>query len=78
MQKAKRPDQTWVNKINVTAHNANAFDLHFILNRAILLKWQTELIMNGMKIMCMRGEHLGFLDSISSLPFAARKLLEAF
>ena len=44
-----------VEKIVVIAHNAKASDLHFILNRAILLKRQVELIMNGMKIMCMRA-----------------------
>jgi len=60
----------WVEKIIVIAHNAKAFNLNFILNRAILLKWQMELIMNGMNIMCMRTEHLVFLDSISFLPFA--------
>jgi len=43
----------WVNKIIVIAHNAKAFDLHFILNRAIILKYKTELIMKGEKIMCM-------------------------
>jgi hypothetical protein len=39
----------WAEKIVVIAHNAKAFDLHFILNRAVLLKWQVELIMNGLK-----------------------------
>jgi hypothetical protein len=69
----------WAEKIVVTAHNAKAFDLHFILNRAILMKWQVELIMNGLKIMCMRVcEYLVILDSISFLPFALRKLLNAF
>jgi len=29
----------WVNKIIAIAHNAKEFDLQFILNRAILLKW---------------------------------------
>jgi hypothetical protein len=43
----------WVETIIVTAHNAKAFELHIILNRALL---QVELIMNGMKIMCMRVE----------------------
>jgi len=68
----------WLEKIIVIAHNAKAFDLHFILNRVILLKWQMELIMNGMKIMCMRVEHLVFLDSVSFLHFALCKLPEAF
>jgi len=30
--------RAWANKIIAIAHNAKAFDLHFILNRAILLK----------------------------------------
>jgi hypothetical protein len=64
----------WVEKIIVIAHNAKTSDLHFILNRAILMKWQVELIMKGMKIMCMRVEHLVFLDSVSFLPFALLKL----
>jgi hypothetical protein len=34
--------------------------------------------MNGQKIMCMRMEHLVFLDSVSFLPCALRKLPEAF
>jgi len=68
----------WVNKIIVIAHNAQAFDLNFILNRALLLRWKPELIMNGQKIMCMRVEHLVFLDSVSFLPFPLRKLPEAF
>jgi len=68
----------WANKIIAIAHNAKAFDLHFILNRAILLKCTPDLIMNGLKIMCMRMEHLVFLDSVSFLPFPLRRLPEAF
>ena len=49
-----------VNKIVAIAHNAKAFDLHFILNRANLLKRQPEVVMNGLKIMCMEMEHLVF------------------
>jgi hypothetical protein len=50
--------RTWANKIVAIAHNAKAFDLHFILKNAISLKWQPELIMNGRKILCIRMEHL--------------------
>ena len=46
----------WANKIVAIAHNAKEFDLHFILNRAIMLKWKPELIMNGLKIMFMKME----------------------
>jgi hypothetical protein len=61
----------------VIAHNAKAVDLRFILHRAIFVKWNVEMIMNGLKIMCMRMEQLLFLDSISFLPFAFRKLSDA-
>jgi len=49
-------------------HNAKPFDLHFILKIAILLKWMPDLIMNGLKIMCMKMEHHVFLNSVSFLP----------
>jgi len=68
----------WANKIVAIAYNAKAFDLHFILNRAVMLKWKPELIMSGLKIMCMKMEHLVLLDSVSFLPCALRKLPEAF
>jgi hypothetical protein len=60
------------------AHNAKAFDLYFILNRAIKLKWKPELITNGLKIISTKMEHLVFLESVSFLPCALRKLPEAF
>ena len=68
----------WVNKIIAIAQNANPFDLQFILNCAILLKRRPELIMNGLKIMCMKMEHLVFLDSVYFLSFSLRNLPEAF
>jgi len=42
-----------------------------------MLKWKPELIMSGLKIMCMKMEQLVFLDSVSFLPCALRKLPEA-
>ena len=39
---------------------------------------ETGITLNGAKIMCMRMEHLVFIDSISSLPMPLRKLPEAF
>jgi len=68
----------WANKIVAIAPNAKAFDVQFILNRAILLKWKPDLIMNGLKITCMKMEHLVFLDSVSLVPCPLRKLPEAF
>jgi len=43
-----------------------------------MLKWKPELIMSGLKIVCMKMEHLVFLDSVSFLPCSLRKLPEAF
>ena len=48
------------------AHNARSYDAQFILKRAILLKWKPGLNLNGSKIICMRMEHLRFIDSIST------------
>ena len=61
----------WAHKIIAITHKAKAFDHQFIMNRAIMLKWKPELIMNGLKMMKM--EHLVFLDSVSFLPFPLRK-----
>ena len=43
-----------------------------------MLKWKPELIMNGLKIMYMKMEHLMFLDSGFFLPCDRRNLPEAF
>jgi hypothetical protein len=68
----------WANRVITIAHNAKAFDLQFILSRAIFLKWRPKLIMNGIKIMYMKMEHLTFLDSLSFIPLPLCKLPEAF
>jgi len=73
-----RQPRPWANEIVAVEQNAKAFDFHFILNWAILLKWKPELIMSGLKFMCMNMEHLVFLDSVSFLPCALRKLPDAF
>jgi hypothetical protein len=67
----------WCNKVIAIAHNAKAFDLHFILNRAVILNWQQKLIMNGLKIMSMKVEQLTFIDRVSFMPLPLRKLPEA-
>jgi len=41
--------QKWCEKVIAIAHNAKGFDEQFILNRAIFLKWQPKLILNGKK-----------------------------
>ena len=56
----------WANKIFALAQNAKAFELHFIQNWAILLKCKPELIMSGLKIMCIKMEHLDFWTACPS------------
>ena len=68
----------WANKFVAITHNAKTFDLHFITSMAILLKWKPELIMKGLKIMCIKIEPLDFLDRVSFLSCFLRKLPETF
>ena len=68
----------WASKIVAIANNAKAFDMHFILNRLIMLKWIPELITYRFKIISMKMENLVFLNSVSFIPCALRKLHEAF
>ena len=44
----------WCKKVVAIAHNAKAFHAQFILDRAILLKWTPELILNGLKIVSVK------------------------
>ena len=67
----------WCEKVVAIAHNAKDCNAQFILDRAILLKWTTKLILNGQNIVCMTVHHLTILDSISYFPMALRKLPEA-
>ena len=55
----------WCEKAVAIAHNAKVFEAQFILNRAIYLKWKPKLILNGLKIICMKLHHLTFIHSVS-------------
>jgi len=68
----------WANRFVAMAHNAKAFDLHFVLNTAVVLKCHPEIIMSWLNIMWMKMEKLVFLDSVSFLRCALRKLPKAF
>jgi len=68
----------WVSKVVETAHNVKAFDSLFKLNTAIQMKWKPELILNGLKIVCMKIQHMLNIDSVSHLPMSLRKVPEAF
>ena len=59
----------WVKQIIAIAHNAKAFDLHFIFNSAVFLKWRPELLMSGQKILCMKFENMKFIDIMCSTVF---------
>jgi hypothetical protein len=60
------------------AHNGKTCDSQFILQRAILLKWNPELILTGLKIISLKMQHIHFLDSICYLPMLLRKFPESF
>ena len=47
----------WCNRVVAIAHNAKAFGSQFILQRAILLKWNPQLILKGLKIISMKMQH---------------------
>ena len=69
----------WADRIVAIAHNAKAFDLHFVLNRLVRMKLLPEhLILNWQKIMCLNVENVTWLDSLNYLAMPLRKLLEAF
>jgi len=62
----------WANKIVAIVSNGKAFYLHFILNKAILLKWTHRLNMNALKIMCTKMEHLVFFLACPSSVLSAK------
>jgi hypothetical protein len=70
--------RAWCDKLIAVEHNAGAFYTQFIINRAIFLNWRQQVIMNGLKVVCLRVKHLTFLDSASYLAMPLRKLPEAF
>jgi hypothetical protein len=42
------------------------------------MKWKPELILNGLKIVSMKIEHMLFIHSVSYLPMPLRELSDAF
>ena len=46
--------RSWCDRVVAIAHNARGYDAQFILQKAILMKWKPELILNGSKIISMR------------------------
>jgi hypothetical protein len=67
----------WADGIVTIAHNAKAFDLHFVLNRLVWVKRLPELlIMNGQNIICSKEENVAWLDSLNYLAMPPRKFPE--
>ena len=60
------------NRIVAIAQNPKAFDLRFILNRGLIMKWKRDLIMKELKIICMKMEHLYFCKACPSTVFTAQ------
>jgi hypothetical protein len=71
-------DRPFCDKIIAIAHNARAYDLSFILDYAVKSGWLPDLVLNGAKILCMKMEHITFLDSLNFLPLSLRSLPKAF
>ena len=64
----------------VMAHNAKAFDTHFILNYCVENSIFPDIVYAGSKIMTMKigqGIDLRFIDSLNFLPMALKKLPDA-
>ena len=68
----------WVKQIIAIAHNAEAFDLYFILSRAVLLKWRPGACDERKEDYFNEDGTCKFIDSISFLPFPLRKLFASF
>jgi hypothetical protein len=71
-------DRPFCDKIIAIAHNARPYDLMVILDYAVKSGWLPDLILNGAKILCMKMEHVIFLDSLNFLPMSLRSLPKAF
>ena len=60
------------------AHNAQAYDLHLIMEYVHNHGKKPDLIQNGQKILCLESEGIKFIDSLNFLPMALAKLPKAF
>ena len=67
-----------INKIIAIAHNAKSFDSQFILNHMIKLKWTPSNLLNDTKIICIRAQHIAFLDSLNFFYMPLRDFPKAF
>lgn len=60
------------------AHNAQAYDLHLLMDYVHNHGIKPTLIQNGKKIMCMEAFDLKFIDSLNFFPMSLAKLPKAF
>jgi len=67
----------WTDRVVAISHNAKTFDLHFVLNRLVLMKLLPKLlIMNGQKIMCLMVKNGTWQGNLDNLTLPLRKLQE--
>ena len=66
------------NKAICLAHNAQAYDLHLIMQYIHERGVRPEMIRNGQKILCLEAGGLKFIDSLNFFPMALAKLPKAF
>jgi hypothetical protein len=51
--------RSWADRVVCVAHNANTYDLHFVLNRLVQMNMLPELLItNCQKIMCLKVENV--------------------
>jgi hypothetical protein len=60
------------------AHNAQAYDLHLLMDYVHKHGIKPALIQNGKKILCMEAFDLKFIDSLNFFPMSLAKLPKAF
>ena len=73
-----RLSRPFADKIYVISHNFRGYDAQFLLRRFLELRWTTQLIMDGAKILSMVVENLQFLDSLNYLPMSLKSMPNSF
>ena len=64
--------------VRVIAHNSKSFDLHFIVGFLLKNRIKPKILKKGSKLICMNIGKFKFIDSLSFLPMALKKLPACF
>ena len=66
-------------RIKVIAHNAKSYDIHFIVKYCLENNFTPkDVVKKGSKILSLVLKHIQFIDSLSFLPMALKKLPSTF